>query len=82
MVHSLGRGTGSEVGIRLLEMLNDNYPKMELFSCPVFGFYVEKTTLSQFNTKIKSHFSKKEFNFSKPFILIFVSFLNSLNVKL
>ena len=50
MVHSLGGGTGSGVGTRLLEMLNDNYPKMELISCPVFGFDVEKTTLSQFNT--------------------------------
>jgi len=50
LVHSLGGGTGSGVGTRLLEMINENYPKMELISCPVFGFEVEKTTLSQFNT--------------------------------
>ena len=50
MVHSLGGGTGSGVGTRLLEMINESYPKMELISCPVFGFDVEKTTLSQFNT--------------------------------
>ena len=50
LVHSLGGGTGSGVGTRLLEMLNEHYPKMELISCPVFGFGVEKTTLSQFNT--------------------------------
>ena len=50
VVHSLGGGTGSGVGTRLLEMINENYPKIELISCPVFGFNVEKTTLSQFNT--------------------------------
>ena len=50
MVHSLGGGTGSGVGTRLLEMINESYPKIELISCPVFGFDVEKTTLSQFNT--------------------------------
>ena len=50
VVHSLGGGTGSGVGTRLLEMINESYPKIELISCPVFGFNVEKTTLSQFNT--------------------------------
>ena len=50
IVHSLGGGTGSGVGTRMIEMLYDNYPKIELISCPVFGFNVEKTTLSQFNT--------------------------------
>jgi len=50
VIHSLGGGTGSGVGTRMIEMLYDNYPKVELVSCPVFGFNVEKTTLSQFNT--------------------------------
>ena len=50
IVHSLGGGTGSGVGTRLFEMIHENYPKMDLISCPVFGFNVEKTTLSQFNT--------------------------------
>ena len=50
VVHSLGGGTGSGVGTRLIEMINENYPKLEIISCPVFGFNVEKTTLSQFNT--------------------------------
>ena len=50
MIHSLGGGTGSGVGTRIIEMLYDNYPKINLISCPVIGFNVEKTTLSQFNT--------------------------------
>ena len=50
VIHSLGGGTGSGVGTRMIEMLYDNYPKIDLISCPVFGFNVEKTTLSQFNT--------------------------------
>ena len=50
VIHSLGGGTGSGVGTRILEMLSENYPKIDLISCPVFGFNVEKTTLSQFNT--------------------------------
>ena len=50
VVHSLGGGTGSGVGTRIMEMLYDSYPKIDLISCPVFGFNVEKTTLSQFNT--------------------------------
>ena len=50
VVHSLGGGTGSGVGTRLLELFHENYPKLELISCPVFGFNVEKTTLSLFNT--------------------------------
>ena len=50
VIHSLGGGTGSGVGTRMIEMLYDSYPKIDLISCPVFGFNVEKTTLSQFNT--------------------------------
>ena len=50
VVHSLGGGTGSGVGTRMIEMLYDSYPKIDLISCPVFGFNVEKTTLTQFNT--------------------------------
>ena len=50
VVHSLNGGTGSGVGTRIIEMLYENYPKIDLVSCPVFGFNIEKTTLSQFNT--------------------------------
>ena len=50
LIHSLNGGTGSGCGTRLLEMIRDEYPKFYIVECPVFGFDIEKTTLSQFNT--------------------------------
>ena len=50
LIHSLNGGTGSGVGSRMIEMIKDDYNKMKIISCPIFGFDIENTCLSQFNT--------------------------------
>lgn len=50
ITHSLNGGTGSGCGSRLIEMIREDFPKVSIIECPVFGFEIEKTTLSQFNT--------------------------------
>ena len=50
-LHSLNGGTGSGCGTRMIEMLKDEFDsKIKIFSVPIFGFNIENTTLSQFNT--------------------------------
>lgn len=49
-IHSLNGGTGSGVGSRMIEMIKEEYNKMRIISCPIFGFGIENTSLSQFNT--------------------------------
>ena len=49
VVHSLNGGTGSGVGTRQIEMIKDDFNKIKIFSCPVFGYNIENTCLSQFN---------------------------------
>ena len=48
-IHSLNGGTGSGVGSRMIEMIKEEYNKMRIISCPIFGFGIENTSLSQFN---------------------------------
>lgn len=88
LIHSINGGTGSGCGTRLIEMLRDEYPKFFLVTCPVFGFNIEKTTLSQFNTfftlgkvynnvdlifKIENEKFKKNFENANPTIASIIS---------
>ena len=45
-IHSLGGGTGSGVTTRLIELLKDHFPKLEIFDFPIIGLESNKNNFS------------------------------------
>lgn len=50
LLHSLGGGTGSGLGTAVLEMLNEEFPKVFRFDMPVFPSAMDDVVTSPYNT--------------------------------